>query len=252
MQLFLTDYIIQDDTIIITEERVVHQIKNVLRAKIWYIFMVQEKKIIVEDSTDELQYIDRYVCEMIQITKEQIVVNIKEKKQIAYQYNYKKLFVALPNKFEKLELIVQKITELWLQYICFFVSQYSQLHDISDNKMVRLEKIAMEAAEQSYSAYVPSIVFEKNIEKKLSEKDSIIWIQKFILHQEWKNIWEMKNIIQDTWDKKQKYFFVWPEWWRWERDENVFNNHSIEKISLWKNILRTETAAVVMAWELVK
>lgn len=251
MQLFLTDYSIQDETIVITEERVVHQIKNVLRAKVWYTFMVQVKNTIAE-SWDDVCYIDRYTCETISIEKEKIITKYREKKNIPYTLQYKKLFVALPNKFEKLELMVQKITELWLQHICFFVSQYSQIHDISDNKMQRLEKIAMEAVEQSYGLYVPSICFEKNIEKNILQIDDTIDVEKFILHQDWKNIWEIKNIIQDMWEKKEKYFFVWPEWWRWERDENIFNNHIVHKISLWKNILRTETAAIVMAWELVK
>lgn len=59
------------------------------------------------------------------------------------------LAVAMPNKFEKLELIVQKCTEIGVEHLVFFPAKYSVVKEISEAKMQRLEKISLEAVEQS-------------------------------------------------------------------------------------------------------
>ena len=141
-----------------------------------------------------------------------------------------------------MELIVQKCTEIWLQHIIFFPSQYSQLREISDNKLERLSKIALEAVEQSYGVAVPEIIFTKNITTYLQQ-----W-KNYLLHQDWDNIKNI-SINYELWTIN---YFIWPEWWRWNEDEKLFSQHEVQKISLWKNILRTETATIVTAWEATK
>lgn len=233
MQLFITPYIEQDSSVIITEERVVHQLKNVLRAKAGYEFRIQSL---------EWNKVIRLTMSMTDIGKDKIIWSIIDKEEIIFEENKKYLFVALPNKFEKMELIVQKCTEIWLQHIIFFPSQYSQLREVSENKLERLSKIALEAVEQSYGVIVPEIIFTKDVVSYLQ------WWKNFLLHQDWKNIKE--NIINyELWIIN---FFIWPEWWRWNDDEKLFQQHDMQKISLWKNILRTETAAIVVAWEAMK
>jgi len=59
------------------------------------------------------------------------------------------LAIALPNKFEKIELIVQKCTEIGVEHLIFFPAKHSVLKEISASKMERLEKISLEAVEQS-------------------------------------------------------------------------------------------------------
>ncbi len=258
MQLFITDYMIEHNILTINEERVVHQLKNVLRAKVWDKFMVQ--------STEE-NIVTRITCSILSLDKEKITASVEEKNILSWSSWKNILFVALPNKFEKIELIVQKCTEIWLQHIVFFVSQYSQLHEISENKMQRLQKIALEATEQSYGINILTIGFVDSIEKYMnkiikssSEENNVQhdmkkknqWMKNYLMHQDGellsysieKNIFSEKNI--------QINIFVWPEWWRGNNDEKLFSQYSIQKISLWKKILRTETAAIIMAWELVK
>lgn len=239
MQLFITNYIRNENTIILTEERVVHQLKNVLRAKVGDTIMVQST---VADTTT------RITCVIDIVEKEKITTIVKEQNIYSVIDLQKNLFVALPNKFEKMELIVQKCTEIWLQHIIFFVSQYSQLHDISDNKMQRLRKIALEATEQSYGISVPTIVFSKKIAEEMLWEE----YQNFLMHQDWENLWAIKEKNIFFQNNIKKNIFIWPEWWRWTNDEKIFSQYKMQKVSLWKNILRTETAAIVVAWELVK
>ena len=115
----------------------------------------------------EEQY--RYLVELLDIQKNSLVCKIVKIISHKKYKNNNKLCVALPNKFEKAELIVQKATELGLQHLYFFPSEYSQLHEISENKMQRLEKIAWEAVEQSYGFAIPNIVFKKNVQNILQE-----------------------------------------------------------------------------------
>lgn len=67
-----------------------------------------------------------------------------------------KLAVSLL-KGDKLSEIVRKSTELGVKEIQLFYSQYSELKKISDNKLERLNRIALEAAKQSGRAFVPRV-----------------------------------------------------------------------------------------------
>lgn len=256
MQLFITNVMIEDKNIVLTEERVVYQMKNVLRVQTWYTFLVQEKKMLWCGAIDWVEkplIITRYMCRLSTIDKKHINAEIVSSEEILYKKNTNVLCVALPNKFEKLELIVQKCTELWLQHMIFYPSQYSQLRDISEKKWERLWKIALEAVEQSKGVVIPEIVFVKNIQQHIG------WNNMFVLHQDGILLSEQKDFVQENHnhekkeqENQKKYFFVWPEWWRWGDDENIFHIHDAQKVSLGKNILRTETAAIIVAWELVK
>jgi len=69
------------------------------------------------------------------------------------------LYQALPNKFEKIELIVQKCCEIGYKKIFFFQSDRSQKIHISENKKLRIQKIAIEASEQCGGSRIPEIEF---------------------------------------------------------------------------------------------
>jgi 16S rRNA (uracil1498-N3)-methyltransferase len=56
----------------------------------------------------------------------------------------------MPNKRDKAEMIVQKLTEIGINFIVFWPSERSVIRDINTSKMERLEKISKEAVEQSW------------------------------------------------------------------------------------------------------
>ena len=76
-------------------------------------------------------------------------------------------------KGDKLAEVVRKATELGVRELQLFYSQYSESAKISDNKLQRLQRIALEAAKQSARAYLPPIkapvkladikLYEKNL-----------------------------------------------------------------------------------------
>lgn len=90
------------------------------------------------------------MCALTNIGKKEIEAEVLKEESITHSESSKYLAVALPNKFEKMELIVQKATEIGVEHLVFFPAKHSLLKEISDAKMERLEKISLEASEQSW------------------------------------------------------------------------------------------------------
>lgn len=69
------------------------------------------------------------------------------------------MIIAMPNKRDKVELIVQKLTECGLDQIIFWPSERSVLRERNTKKEERLQKISKEAVEQSRGRTVPKLIF---------------------------------------------------------------------------------------------
>jgi 16S rRNA (uracil1498-N3)-methyltransferase len=67
------------------------------------------------------------------------------------------MLVAMPNKWEKAELIVQKLTEIGVDEIFFRPAERSVIKQRNEKKIERLTKIAKEAVEQSRGWSLPTI-----------------------------------------------------------------------------------------------
>ena len=59
------------------------------------------------------------------------------------------MIISMPNKRDKVELIVQKLTECGLDEILFWPSERSIIREWNPKKEERLYKIIKEAVEQS-------------------------------------------------------------------------------------------------------
>ena len=148
------------------------------------------------------------------------------------------MLIAMPNKREKAELITQKLTEIWVENIYFWVSEHSIIRQWNDKKAERLNKISHEAVEQSRWIQLPEIRFLKS-EKDL--KEFVNWKNVIIANMNWVPYWELvKN------ESKDLCGVIWPEWWFSEKNLKLFDDAKI--IDLWENILRMETASIVLWW----
>lgn len=218
MQLFISDdFIKQNNQIIIKEKRIIEQVRKVLRAKTWYKFFLQNKT----------WNIIRYELEINNIWKE-ISTNIINSYKNNQKIKNKWIIQAILNKNSKMELIVQKLTEIWVPKIYFIPTTRSIFKDIKWNKFERLEKIALEAAEQSFSWYLPEIKVFQSI-------DEINW-NKAILDFNWE--YYKKVNFNDI-----DFLVIWPEWWF--SKEDIEKIKPTKKILLWQKILRSETASII-------
>jgi 16S rRNA (uracil1498-N3)-methyltransferase len=85
------------------------------------------------------------------------------------------MIISMPNKREKAEMIVQKLTEIGVSEIIFRPSERSIIREWNDKKAIRLEKIMKEALEQSRGRRLPKITFCLNIENYLKDNHVIIF-----------------------------------------------------------------------------
>lgn len=229
MQLFITDGEKRWNKIILTDERICKQIRTVLRMQLGDIFFVQ---------MDEESSIVRYKLSLATVTKVEVMADIIEQEIRDVKKVDSAVYVAIPNKMQKLELICQKLTEIWLWRIVLRKAERSQLRDLSDNKMERLSKIILEAAEQSWSWQIPVFAIVNNFE---CVEDEML-----IANMNWETV--MNKKFDDT---KSYWLLVWPEGWLTENDIKQWWVSEQSIIWLWKHVLRMETAAIIGAWCLV-
>jgi len=226
MQLFITnEFKIKNNFIEIYEKRIIDQLRKVLRAKPGYIFQIQNLGL------PENKEYQRYTCKVTEI-KNFILAEILETQKIAYKPNWKWIICWILNKFDKMELIVQKLTEIWVEKIYFVPFKRSQFKQIPEKKLERFFKISLEAAEQSFSWFLPEVKVFKGISE-------ISW-KKTILNFDW-DFYKNTKLEAD-------FLVIWPEWWFDENDINQIN--PIQKIKLWEKVLRAETASIVW-WFLI-
>jgi len=107
MQLFLTDFTIEDNVVTIVESRVVFQCKNVLRMRAGDVFTLQQKALVDRDDAV------RYRVAFTSSTKDLIYAHILDSTSAPpLSSPTVTMCIALPNTTKKLSLIVQKLTEV--------------------------------------------------------------------------------------------------------------------------------------------
>ena len=222
MQLFISDaYNLDQNNIIIYDERIVHQCFHVLRYKPNQLLQLQDKWI-------------RYTLCITNISKKEIITEITNTETSLPHSNTTTLSIALPNRFDKAELIVQKLTEIGIDHINFWKAERSILRDIPDKKLQRLQSIAIEASEQSFRRHLPTIAYlDNSIENHILENEYTIFFNRWWENNIW---WEHTTSI---------HALIGPEWWFSPTELEKFKQKNIAVYSLWDTILRMETAAII-------
>ena len=191
-----------------------------------------------------------YLGEIKYISKSEVIVNIIKKLDMNNESKVKvHLFQGLP-KGQKMDLIVQKGTELG---VFEFIPTITARVDVKLNgefkKLDRLNRIALEASKQSKRSIVPKvkevIEFDEAL-KKLKEMDlSLIPYEnaedfgiKSLLHH-----FDKKNIKLD--DIKDVGILIGPEGGFEEEEINILKEQGAYIITLGNRILRTETAGFI-------
>ena len=221
MQLFITDFEKKWEIIKISDTEIISQIRKVLRMKIWDIFFVQNGN-------------TRYKLEISDRDDKSIFWKILESIEHTKQIDEIWIAIAMSNKRDKMETIVQKLSEIWIKYIYFRPSERSIIRERNNKKLERINKIAKEAVEQSRWRHLPEIHFEKDISKIIKWKDIIVFDKS-----EWNNNEKIKK-------NKDILWIIWPEWGLTENDYKNFWE-KIKTASLWDTVLRTETASIIAA-----
>jgi len=238
---------IKNNNIIINGDDVNHII-NVLRMK----------------KGDELQICnqetgDNYNAQITQYTKDEVDCEIIEKINKTTESNvHITLFQGLP-KFEKMELIIQKNTEVGVSKIVPVIMERTVVkidEKVAGKKLERWQKIAEIAAKQSMRDIIPQI---GNITKlkdiDTTEFDAVLVAYENEEHNMLKTeLQKLERKIKSNNSSEQQYniaIVIGPEGGISEKELVMLAEKNAKFVSLGKRILRTETAGVVMAGNII-
>ncbi len=238
---FVKDNQINNNSINIVGEDVNH-ISNVLRMK----------------KEDELQVCNQetgenYITKITSFSKEKIECEIVKKIDKTVESNVNiTLFQGIP-KFDKMELIIQKNTEVGVKKIVPVLMERTvvKLDEKTINKKIeRWQKISEVAAKQSMRDIIPEV--ENVIKLKDIEKQNydIILVA---YENEDKNM--LKSELIELKNKKMNKYniaiVIGPEGGISEKEIEILKNMGAVFVSLGKRILRTETAGIVMSGNII-
>ena len=214
----------------------VNHIRNVLRLN-----LEDQIKICNEDTSEN------YNCSIKQIEKDEIICEIKEKISSKVESNVEiTIFQGLP-KADKMELIIQKSTELGAsRFVPVALNRCIVKLSGKDaqKKIERWQKISEVAAKQCGRDLIPKIENIENIEEaknQISDFDLF-----FVAYEQEKNVY-LKQVLQEVDKSKEKIriaFLIGPEGGLEEKEIEQMKNAGAKIISLGNRILRTETVAL--------
>lgn len=223
MHLFVTSWEKKWDCYHVYDERVCKHARNVLRMSVWDICFLQSPDVVGK----------RICIRWIYVAKSHMEGVLEEELFCTYSAPLLTVCVALPNKVTTLELICQKLTELWVARIFVWRAHRSQFKDISENKKNRLKKIILEAVEQSHNRYIPELVFGKSADLEYSSD------QIFVADFSEQSLWDTHITSSSL------FLLIGPEWWLTEQDYDTWKVSKERSFSLGKTVLRMETASIV-------
>lgn len=222
-----------------SEPEIFFQLTKVLRAQ-------AHDRIVLLDSllsspNEKQKPIFEYWYELSNVGKKNIELQLLEKKANDHELPFQlELLLCLPNKPDKLEFMLQKAVELGVTGITLLESDFTQMkHQL---KRERLEKIMMEAAEQSERGCLPKlIVAEAKLKAFLSENrgDVLVALEKIAEDQQ-RHI-RLQEIARTPLVK----ILIGPEGGFSPEERALFYKLQLPCFSLGKRVLRMETAAIL-------
>ena len=222
---------LEQNTCIIEGEDVKH-ISRVLRCK-------ENDKLEVCDMDN-----NEYICEIREINKDNILLDIIEKVNIKRESSLKvKLYQGMP-KGTKMELILQKLTEIGVDEIVLVQTKRSVTkidNKKEDKKIERWERIIYEAAKQSKRGKIPTLRGVLSFKEALKDMENN---DLNLCPYENERTISIKKCLKDV-NANTIGVFVGPEGGFEEDEIEKIQDMDGKVVSLGPRILRTETASVV-------
>ncbi|SDK37702.1 16S rRNA (uracil(1498)-N(3))-methyltransferase [Natronincola ferrireducens] len=191
----------------------------------------------------------QYRAEIKSMDKNQVLLSIIEEEQLVTEPSIDVILYQGIPKATKMELIIQKTTELGIKEIIPVITNRTIVH-FKDNKdkekkVERWQKIAEEAAKQSKRGMIPSIhspiSFKEALEHSRQNHINIIAYEK-------ESKQSIKNLLKSYGEKKIGRIGLWigPEGGYEEEEIELALMEDIQAITLGPRILRTETAGLTV------
>jgi 16S rRNA (uracil1498-N3)-methyltransferase len=229
-RLYISDILIIDSNISITGDKVQY-LMSVLRCK----------------KGDELVIFDRngncYRTTILKTGRKEVVTEVTDKFSCDTESPLDIILIQCLLKGDRMDLVIQKTTELGVKEIIPAVSERSQLRET--RKLTRWKKVAEEASRQSGRSVIPLIyepVYFKTILRTYSSQEKLYG---FIFYEGYgmklsKAIHKIK--CQDT--SFPVYILIGPEGGFTMEEINIAKEAGLIVVSFGERIMRAETAAI--------
>ena len=209
-----------NEQILLEDKELLNQILNVFRMEVGDRFSVFNTK--------------EFLVEIAEANKKQITCTVVEEKEVLKHEKALTLAFSMIKK-ENMELILQKCTEIGATR---FVPIISERTIKTGWNFDRMQKIVIEATEQSGWGEVPKVEAEpKKLETFLEENKNIL-----VLDFDGEKIEGRKSFAFSP-----LTILIGPEGGFSEDEREKFKTHNLKTISLGKNVLRAETAAIAIS-----
>ncbi|MBQ2219746.1 MAG: 16S rRNA (uracil(1498)-N(3))-methyltransferase [Elusimicrobia bacterium] len=153
------------------------------------------------------------------------------------------LYTAIP-KGERFDWLIEKAGEIGVSKIVPVIYLRSVVKELSENKIERYKKISISASSQSWRADIMPIdkpvKFNEVAEKVSKEKETLN-----VLPWESEENKNVLSLLNENTDIKNINIFIGPEGGFDKTEIDVALKNNFKTVTLGKNILRVETAAIV-------
>ena len=227
---FFLPFSATDNSLIIADEKIVNQIKNVLRLK-------DGDEILIFNGEEERKgTIEEIAKNAIKIILKEEVINLREPKIKV------KLFCSLLKK-DNFELVVQKATEVGVKEIYPIISKRTVKFDF---KKERMDKIIKEASEQSMRISLPilhqTISFQEALKESSQNQLNVFCDLSSPLFSE---ILKEKLISKKI---DSLGVFIGPEGGWSEEEIHLAKDNNFLMVKLSDLVFRSETAAIIAVY----
>jgi 16S rRNA (uracil1498-N3)-methyltransferase len=152
-------------------------------------------------------------------------------------------------RFERMEWAIEKLTELGVGRIIPLTAQRSEKHLVqaATKRCERWRKISRESAQQSRRSQVPEISDPMSVAECIVESNNSL---RYLFWEEERSrsLWEsLMTTDRSETPSKKIYAAIGPEGGWTAPELSRFVENGWQSVSLGKNILRTETAAIAVA-----
>ncbi len=223
---FYTQTPITEKRFDITDRDMIHQWKSVFR------YNVGSQVILFDGSGID------YLCMITSLRSLGATLEVIENRELSMTRNSVYLCMALVKK-DNFELIAQKVTEIGVTHIVPILCEHSEKRKLN---FERLNKIVLEASEQSGRGDIPTIHDVMKLDDVF--KKGILPQEKIVLHPDGDSLRKYMSGLHET---KSFAVFVGPEGGFSPKEIELLKSYNVPAISLGSQILRAETAAIAIS-----
>lgn len=146
---------------------------------------------------------------------------------------------AVP-RMNRLDLIVEKGTELGMSALWLFSSERSERQKLTEHQLERLRNLAISAMKQCGRLYLPEIIVKEHLIDTFALSDHAAALFGDVS----KEAPSLLSFWLTVAQRSELLFFVGPESGFTEKEEERLKKRGAYGVALHRNILRTDTAAI--------